>query len=948
MKKIRQILSVLLLLCVTANAQELPVYQWQVRQDRLTDRNWDIKRYETVIIEPTYANASGPVALTNVTEVMLRWKPYGTNATWNYATNGTIHSATGGTVRCIWLPGYAADPAANVYNYEIALKSEAGQNLRAGGLLTMHDSLADAPVTNIPSALIPFDWALYDYINIDSIPIAGVSNIVPLIARLDGHDSDILGLTSNLAASIAAQAIIDNAQDEQIALSAVPPVTTVAGRTGDVIITTSDLSDFQTSVSNNLTPYVATGEVRSVTLDAANLHTNTMGGSRLKLGVRVQGGYFPNTSKGATGANGSAAFGYNTLASGTYGSMASGADSDAIGTRGASAFGDGAHARGDNGAVALGYGTWAMGTNGSIAAGYNCATYGGYGDFAIGDTCRTYGQTDIAMGKYAWPTGNYAYAWSAGIGRNGANPYRGNGSGTFNIDPTNGAYGVFIGETNLPSLFPLLTTLGSAAYADSADYATATGAVLRVQTNAWEIGPHTSFLETNDARNVTLGGALTAEGQAHFGTGSMDQALEVKGDGTRFRIGSADYRLVDIGRDGATGANVDWGKLEMFSNGVAKTVLRTVGTSSFDGGPVTMGGALAVTGAVTAAGSITSSGIANNISVIRTDSGPSTVLYYDDATPSNGQIAEHEFKARDSGANETKYAYLRAYADDVTNGSEDGSLAIGGRVAGTLTDMMVVGRNGGGVTMASTLGVTGAVTAASIKTTGTASFGDDVTTLGDVGVGTASPSRKFDSRGLSIFGPGGGGDTELMLRGQLQTGTNSVGVWNLSVRGDIGGNNDDLKLTRFVDSGSGPAYQDIPLQLQNSTGYIIAPNTYSCALGAPMKALYIDDAGYIGYDSSIRASKMNIVYGIDTSWLYDLQPVSFNYRTKDSDGNYTDIPVADNSIGLIAEDVNEVNPDMVYKDADGNLEGVAYSKMIPALLNEIQELNRRIEALENK
>lgn len=107
--------------------------------------------------------------------------------------------------------------------------------------------------------------------------------------------------------------------------------------------------------------------------------------------------------------------------------------------------------------------------------------------------------------------------------------------------------------------------------------------------------------------------------------------------------------------------------------------------------------------------------------------------------------------------------------------------------------------------------------------------GDDRMHIDNTGVGifTTSPQRTLDVRGngLSIYGSGG--NTELMLRGQVEgTGTvRNLGAWHWSVRGDVGGNNDDLKLIRFVTGN----YSGIAMQLGNSDGVatfyskIIAP-----------------------------------------------------------------------------------------------------------------------------
>ncbi len=94
---------------------------------------------------------------------------------------------------------------------------------------------------------------------------------------------------------------------------------------------------------------------------------------------------------------------------------------------------------------------------------------------------------------------------------------------------------------------------------------------------------------------------------------------------------------------------------------------------------------------------------------------------------------------------------------------------------------------------------------------------------GNVGIGTTSTDRTLDVRGsgLSIYGTGN--NTELMLRGQVEgTGTvRNVGAFHWSIRGDVGGDNDDLKLVRFVTG----TYSGIAMQVQNSTGDIFFGNT---------------------------------------------------------------------------------------------------------------------------
>ena len=92
-----------------------------------------------------------------------------------------------------------------------------------------------------------------------------------------------------------------------------------------------------------------------------------------------------------------------------------------------------------------------------------------------------------------------------------------------------------------------------------------------------------------------------------------------------------------------------------------------------------------------------------------------------------------------------------------------------------------------------------------------------IDTAKSVGFNTTDPLRSFDVRqALSIFGTGG--YTELMLRGIAGTAQN-LGAFHLSLRSDVGGNNDDLKILRFT-GGNSPSYAGIAMQIQNSTGNV--------------------------------------------------------------------------------------------------------------------------------
>ena len=79
--------------------------------------------------------------------------------------------------------------------------------------------------------------------------------------------------------------------------------------------------------------------------------------------------------------------------------------------------------------------------------------------------------------------------------------------------------------------------------------------------------------------------------------------------------------------------------------------------------------------------------------------------------------------------------------------------------------------------------------------------------------------------------------------------------------------------------------------------------------------------------------------------LFALKPVTFRYK-KEID------PARKSQFGLVAEDVEAVNPDLVVRDKEGKAYSVRYEAVNAMLLNEflkehkkVQELEKQIEAL---
>ena len=127
------------------------------------------------------------------------------------------------------------------------------------------------------------------------------------------------------------------------------------------------------------------------------------------------------------------------------------------------------------------------------------------------------------------------------------------------------------------------------------------------------------------------------------------------------------------------------------------------------------------------------------------------------------------------------------------------------------------------------------------------------------------------------------------------------------------------------------------------------PQVYSTN-GSSMRDVWIESDGTLcAGNTSIRAAKKNIVSQTDVSWLYDLNPVTFNYRKHTVDkvtgvNTYLEETLDETSYGLIAEEVETVNQDFCLYN-DGELAGVSYSQLITPLLKAVQDQKKEIDTL---
>ncbi|MFH2143499.1 MAG: tail fiber domain-containing protein, partial [Bacteroidota bacterium] len=139
-----------------------------------------------------------------------------------------------------------------------------------------------------------------------------------------------------------------------------------------------------------------------------------------------------------------------------------------------------------------------------------------------------------------------------------------------------------------------------------------------------------------------------------------------------------------------------------------------------------------------------------------------------------------------------------------------------------------------------------------------------------------------------------------------------------------------------IGTGSTPgARKNAMTVLKN--GEVYMPDVYTDAVGVTNLPLYIDNTGKLGYLSSSRRYKKNIIDMENVDWLYNLRPVNFYY--KNDNENIL-------QYGLIAEEVELVNPKFVIYSSDGKIETVQYNNLISPMLKALQNQNAKISKQE--
>jgi hypothetical protein len=169
----------------------------------------------------------------------------------------------------------------------------------------------------------------------------------------------------------------------------------------------------------------------------------------------------------------------------------------------------------------------------------------------------------------------------------------------------------------------------------------------------------------------------------------------------------------------------------------------------------------------------------------------------------------------------------------------------------------------------------------------------------------------------------------------LATGSGNIAI------GDSAGNNAPAAVNDSIYIGNVGASTDsdvIRIGTEGTQTTFYAAGIYGVTTGTAAVEVFVDASGQLGTKSSSIRFKEDVHDMADASdGLLQLRPVTYRYKQAYADGSK---PV---DYGLIAEEVAEVYPDLVARNANGQIETVQYSKLTPMLLNEVQKQHREMQ-----
>ena len=212
-------------------------------------------------------------------------------------------------------------------------------------------------------------------------------------------------------------------------------------------------------------------------------------------------------------------------------------------------------------------------------------------------------------------------------------------------------------------------------------------------------------------------------------------------------------------------------------------------------------------------------------------------------------------------------------------------------------------------------------------------------------VGTAALVNNLDGISNTALGVnalftniGGSGNTAIGISALSDntTGSHNTAIGNGALRNNFAGS---FNIALGADAGSGVTSANnvicIGADGANVSNSCYIQNIYGASVDPTNSLVGVDASGKLGTTTSARRFKRDIQPMENASEaILALKPVSFHYK-----GDVKNTPC----FGLVAEDVEKVNPHLIVRDKNGEPLSVRYDQINAMLLNEFLKEHRKNE-----
>ena len=210
-----------------------------------------------------------------------------------------------------------------------------------------------------------------------------------------------------------------------------------------------------------------------------------------------------------------------------------------------------------------------------------------------------------------------------------------------------------------------------------------------------------------------------------------------------------------------------------------------------------------------------------------------------------------------------------------------------------------------------------------------------VTANGDVGIGTEAPSQRLTlgSGNVQLPDAQAGTDGNLYLGGVTDAGENGLRLFGGDVNGTIPGG--------FIDVKTTSAGEGLVIRVDTTNGGTERMRVTSTEVRAT--APFFGPAFNVTSDARAKANVRPLSGMLDR--LRNIRSVAFDWAdSPETLGSMAGQP----AIGVIAQDVETVFPELVHEYGEQRYKAVDYNGLIAALLEAAKELRKEVESLRSR